>query len=52
MVWKDFFFGVAATFSGELLLAVIIVVTALLRSERASNKLLKAARKTAEKKPK
>jgi len=43
MIWKDFLFGVAATLSAELLLAVIIVAAALLRSERASNKLAKTA---------
>jgi len=45
MVWKDFLFGVAAVLSVELLLAVAIVAIALLRSERAANRLLKAAGK-------
>ena len=44
MVLKDFLFGVAATLSAELLLAVIILVATLLRSERASNKLHKKKR--------
>jgi hypothetical protein len=45
MVWKDFLFGVAATFSAELLLAAIILVTALLRAGHKSGKLLRAAAK-------
>jgi len=42
-MWKDFLFGVAATFAAEFLLALAIVAVALLRSERTTNRLLKAA---------
>jgi predicted small secreted protein len=45
MVWKDFVFGVVATLGAEFVLAVIIVAVLALKSERAANKLLKAAKK-------
>ena len=45
MIWKDFLFGVAAVLSTELLLTVAVVAIALLRSERAANRLLRAAGK-------
>lgn len=44
MVWKDFLFGVVATLGAEFVLAVLVVVVLALRSERASKKLLKAAK--------
>jgi len=46
----DFWFGVAATLGAEFVLVVVIVAAALLHSEKASNKLLKAARKPTDKK--
>jgi hypothetical protein len=50
MAWKDFLFGVAAALSAELLLAATGVAIALLRTERVSKKLLKAAKKLPDKK--
>jgi len=44
-MWKDFWFGVAATLGTQFVLAVTIVVVALLKSERAASRLLKAAKK-------
>jgi len=43
MAWKDYLLGVATVFSMEFLGAGIGVIVALLRSERATNRLLKAA---------
>lgn len=40
MAWKDFCFGVAATLSTEFLLTLVVVAVALLKSERATKKLL------------
>ena len=48
-MWKDFLFGVAATLGTEFVLALAILAIALLRSERAANRLLKAAVKPREK---
>jgi hypothetical protein len=39
MIWKDFFFGAAATLSAELVLTLVILGIALWKSERAVKKL-------------
>ena len=44
-MWKDFLFGVAATLGTQFVLALAIVAIALLRSERAANRLLNVAQK-------
>jgi len=44
-MWKDFLFGVATTLGTEFLLAITVVAVALLRSERAANRLLDVAQK-------
>ena len=45
MVWKDFCFGAVAVLGAEFLLAAVGILVAILRSERAAGKLLKAANK-------
>jgi len=45
MVWKDFIFGAVSLLGAEFVLAVVILIVALLRSERAANRRLKAAKK-------
>jgi len=40
MEWKDFWFGVVSTLGAEFVLAVIGLAVALLKTERATNKLL------------
>ena len=39
-MWKDFLFGVAATLGTQFVLALVIVAVAILKSERATKKLL------------
>ena len=40
MVWKDFCLGIATTLSAQFVLALVIVAVAILKSERATKKLL------------
>jgi len=41
MAWKDFLFGAVSVLGAEFLLAALGVIVAILRSERATKKLLK-----------
>ena len=45
MAWKDFWFGAVSVLGAEFLIALLGVIVAVLRSERATKKLLKAAKK-------
>jgi len=45
MAWKDFLFGAVSVLGTEFLIAAVGVIVAVLRSERAASKLLKAAKK-------
>jgi hypothetical protein len=44
MAWKDFWFGAAAVLGAEFLIALLGVAVAILRSERATKKLLEKAK--------
>lgn len=48
MAWKDFCFGAVSVLGTEFLLAAIGIILAVLKSERATAKFLKAAKKLPE----